>query len=562
MNVLLVVMRIEFLFLIGLVILTSGCISETTPKEYEGSSTFDSEQEFIAYMESDGSSASAEDAGYDMAEDSGTEELEADVGDAEEYRADSVVAAEWVQTVEDRILISHRYPRQFQSVEIPELVLDHNISDMGGPKVTSEDKIIVEEQERIVAYDSEMGEEWERELESHVQELKLSDNKLILLTRESDVECPVRPMYDVAVDCSSIVRPAYTGENDFTYSLTTLDAESGEEVDSMSFVASTRTEVEVTPEETFISYSDRRPEHEILADFLLNEASIGSETADRVEELQGYNISSRSMEIELERAISEYEQDSMEVLGEEFNSYDWENMRSYEESILMTVNNSDLSMSEEVFDGRISDIESGESTLVTVEYDGVEWDNSETEIKTLEHGVSKEIEGSAQLFDGKILVEGDEELRTLDFEMNEVESKETRALNIETTKDKILASVMEDRERTEEPGSEGTLKLLNSELEEIDSADIETRMMYNFNLVQGTNASYALLQGPETNYLLEIGEDIEVHETDVSGQLVYQEDLYTVGDKVQRLSNEGEMEKELELEIPRMVRPMPEPVYE
>jgi len=355
--------------LFAAVILTSGCISETQPEEQEGASTFESEQEFIEYMEQSSTTGAASDYSGEVVEDS-TEELAVERDMAEDQAEEAVQTAEWVQTGDDRIFVSHRYPRHFQSVEVPDLGLEHNISDVGGPSIVSNSSLIIEEEDRIVSYNNGMDEDWELELDSRVQEMKLSGNQLILLTRETNMECPVRPMYDVEVSCSSIVRPGYTGQTDFTYTLTSLDVETGDEIESTSFVASSRTEVEVTPEETFISYTDRKPEHEIMTDFLLNEASVSSETVDRVEELQSYDLTSRSMEIELEAAISENE--DMEALEEEFNSYDQANLREYEESTLLTVDNEDLSFEERQFDGAITGIDSGLETMLEVEYNGVE----------------------------------------------------------------------------------------------------------------------------------------------------------------------------------------------
>ena len=423
--------------------------------------------------------------------------------------------------------------------------------------VTSGNLTVVEEQERIVAYDSEMNEEWEIGLESYVEEMTRSGDQLILLTRETDSRCPIRPFDGAEIACTSILRPGYMGQNDYTYTVSRIDIETGEEEESKSFVASSNAQVEVTSGKTYISYSDRKPEHEIMTDFLLNEASISSGTRERVEELQGYDLTDRSMQIEIEAAIREHENEDMEELEEEFSEYDEENMRSYEDSILMTLNNSDLSHEEKSFDGRISRIETGEETLLTVEYNGVDYENRAREIRLL-GGDSTEIEGDAQLFNGGILVRGDEEIRLLDTEMNEVNSVEIEALNVETSGDRVLASVRpEDRE---EKGRENRVVLFDSELERLDSETIDSWSLYSFDLVEGEESSYSLVHGYNSTYLMEIGEEIDLHKTEASGQLVYQEGLYTVGDKVQKLSETGEVEEELDLKIPRNYVPLPEPM--
>lgn len=544
-------MRTQTLFLLlAAVLFTSGCLSETQPEEQEGVSTFDSEQEFIQYMEQSsvaGETGSTSDYGGAVVEES-TEELDTERDLAEDDGQGTVESAEWIQTSNDTIFVSHRYPRHFHSVELPELGLEHNLSEVGGPSVVSDGSLIMEESDRIVSYDSEMNEDWEQELDSRVEEMKLSGDQLILLTRENSVECPVRPMHEVEVSCSSIVRPGYTGQSDFTYTLTTLDTVTGDEVESMSFVASSRTEVDVTPEETFISYTERTPDHEIMTDFLLNEASITGDTRERVEELQGYDLTSRSMEIEIEAVISENE--DMEELEEEFNQYDRENLREYEESTLMIFDNEDLSIEERTFDGAISSIDSGIETVLEIEYNGVEWDNSEKEIRILD-GASRELDGDARIFNEQILIEESEELKLLNFELEEVSSESIEALTVETFDDKILVSVRHDEV--------SQLVLFDSELNRLDSKRFESRALWGFELV-GEETGYTLVSGMENNTLLEITDQIKVFETDASGTLVYESGLYSVSDKVQKISNTGEIEDELELEVPRMMRPMPEPI--
>lgn len=540
----------------GITLLYEPVESETDNAEL---SNFQSEQDFIDYMSRDREGEAYSSGSQEMAAETGSDASGASgasSGDAPQ-RAGSTQEADWIQTRENRILISHGWPRHFNSVEIPGLELEHNVSDAGGPMVTSDNLTVVEEQERIVAYDSEMNEEWEIGLESYVEEMTRSGDQLILLTRETDSQCPIRPFDGAEIACTSILRPGYMGQNDYTYTVSRIDIETGEEQESKSFVASSNAQVEVTSEKTYISYSDRKPEHEIMTDFLLNEASISSETRERVEELQGYDLTDRSMQIEIEAAIREHENEDMEELEEEFSEYDEENMRDYEDSILMTLNNSDLSHEEQSFDGRISGIETGEETLLTVEYNGVDYENRVKEIRLLE-GESTEIEGDAQLFNDSILVREDEEIRLLDTEMNEVNSVEIQTLNVETSGNRVFASLRpEDREETER---ENRVVLFDSELERLDSETIDSWSLYSFNLIEGEESSYSLVHGYNSTYLMEVGQEINLYETEASGQLVYQGGLYTVGEKVQKLSEDGEVEEDLDLKIPRNYVPLPEPM--
>ena len=530
-------------------------------------SNFQSEEEFISYMNSDTSNyqsgqSSELSAGGAVREDSATQNTAESTTEGDAARSQQQTqSAEWIQTTEDRILISHGYPRHFNSVEIPGLELEHNISEAGGPMVTSDNLTIIEEQERIVAYDSEMNVEWEKGLDSYVQEMTRLDGEIILLTRELENECPIRPYEGVDIACTSVLRPIYGGQNDYTYTLSKIDTNSGERTESMSFVASSRTQIEITPEKTFISYSDRTPEHEIMTDFLLNEPSVSSETRERVQELQSYDLTDRSMQIEIEAAMREHEKDNMKALEKEFSQYDQENMRNYEESTLLTVNNSDLSYENERLDGRISNIESGDQTLLTVQFNGVDWENRVKEIHVL-GGESKEIEGQAELFNGDILVQGDEKVSLLDSEMEEINSVEINAQNVETSGGRVLVTVRPNMgERDRDSRQESELVLFDSDLERLDSKSLDA-WLYSFELVEGQNASYSLVRGTNSSYLIEAGDEINSYETEASGRLVYQEGLYTVGEKVQKVSNNGEIEDELDLEIPRRYVTLPEPRVE
>jgi hypothetical protein len=520
-------------------------------------SNFQSEEEFISYMNSDGSNYQDAQSSEFSAGESAMEETTETTMEGDSARSqEQTQSAEWVQTTQDRILISHGYPRYFNSVKIPGLELEHNISEAGGPMVTSGNLTVIEEQERVVAYDSEMNVEWEKGLNSTVVEMTRLDGEIILLTRESENECPIRPYEGLDIACTSVLRPIYGGQNDYTYTLSKIDINSGERTESMSFVASSRTQIEVTPEKTFIGYSDRKPEHEIMTDFILNEASVSSETRERVRELQSYDLTDRSMQIEIEAAIREHEKDNREALEKEFSQYDQENLREYEESTLMTVNNSDLSYEKERFDGRISSIESGNQTLLAVEFNGVDGENRVTEIRTLE-GSSREIEGQAELFNGDILVQSDEEISLLDQNMEEINSVEIKAQNVETLGDRIIVSVRPEMDERTVSREESELVLFDSGLERLDSESLDA-WLYSFEMVEGQNASYSLVRGTNSSYLIELNEEINSYETKASGQLIYQEGLYTAGEKVQKVSEEGEIEEELDLEIPRGYVTFPE----
>ncbi|MFO7793592.1 MAG: hypothetical protein R6V35_01295 [Candidatus Nanohaloarchaea archaeon] len=546
-----------YLILLGLVLITSGCMNQSPEESTETTTTFNSDQEFIDYMNSE---SQASKTSYTESTESSTASQDAvsEQGSETEIlaRENSVKSSEWIQTTKNSILISHRDPRHFQSVKTPELELEHNISEVGGPTLVSENKTIIEEQDRIVGYDKEMNKEWSRSLNSSVQEMKLVKDRVVLLTRENDMNCPIRPMHDVEIACTSVLRPNYGGQTDYTYTLATLDAETGDEIDSTGFVASSMTQVEVTEETTFVSYSDRRPESEIMTDFLLNEASISGDMRERVQELQGYDLTDRSMQIELEAAMREYESENMKELEEEFSSYDEENMSDYEESALLKINNSDLSVTEDTFDGRITQIVSREELILKREFRGIDYQNRETEI--LRDGEILDTEGleigyqDVEKLGDKVLVNGENQLMVIDHEGN-TDSIEVEAVNVETTQDKVLVSGA---------GENGSLTLYNSELEELDSIDLESRPAYYFEIVEADNRSYALINHHEGNRLMKVTDKLEMFDTEASGQLVYLEGLYTVADKVQRLSDEGEIEEEIEIQVPRMVRPLPEPLAE
>lgn len=536
--------------------------AENVEPEPQQVSTFESEEDLQELISASEHTGEASTGSYEQL-DAAAEREYAEAAEMDQASDIEVEAPDSIIHDDNSIYISHRWPQHFQSVNVPELELDHNESEFGGQKIQTDETLVIQEEDRIAAYNKEnLEEEWSKETENRVEEYRKLGDRLILLTRETDGECPARPVYGVEISCSNILRPVYGGQVDYSYQLTSLDIENGDEIDSIGFAASSRAEIKVTPETTYISYTDETPEADIMEEFLLQEA--GTEIADRVEEIQGYDLSQRSREIEMERAINEnLDEDEREDLGERFEAYDRENMREHTESTLLQIDNIEMNVTDtSTFVGSINDIQEKQGeVLLTSEIRGVDYSNRETDLIFL-NGETKTFEDRARPELGleKVYLEQEDKLKAFNHhDFGDETSFEQDFRTFELFGDKVFA--VGQRE-----DSSQMLYLLDSDLEMLDETQIEDSRIYSVNSDYEDSEQvlfnvYGVNQSRVVQLDLEYSE-INVDTTEASGEFMkINEDFYTVSSgEVNRINENFNIEETLELELRRTARPMPEPV--
>ena len=166
--------------------------------------------------------------------------------------------------------------------------------------------------ENISAYDRETHERlWKEELNASIESArKINGSLYFVLTKDvyGDNPCPVRPLGSSILPCTTFYHPD-SGEVDTTYSLIEMDAETGEVLNENGFVGSRSNSITyVSDDSIYLTYSESISETELMLDFLNSEGDryLDSGTMERIEELQGYDLSDQSLRNEIQRAIQEH----------------------------------------------------------------------------------------------------------------------------------------------------------------------------------------------------------------------------------------------------------------
>lgn len=190
--------------------------------------------------------------------------------------------------------------------------------------------------ESIAAYSRESYQKnWELDLNSSeiVSARKINSSLYLVLRKQAKISdpCPVRPMKSVSIPCTEFYRPAQDEGSQTTYTVAKINAQEGEVTDTAGFVGSgDNTVVYVSRDSIYLTYSTQKSENEVLLDFLDEQGSefLDQKTVNRIEDIQGYNLSDRSKQIEIERAIENYRktlgENESEKLRKEFETR-WSN---------------------------------------------------------------------------------------------------------------------------------------------------------------------------------------------------------------------------------------------
>ena len=192
-----------------------------------------------------------------------------------------------------------------------------NLSE-GGEMLHEDGRLISLNDEEVVGYDvaGTPERDWSVSLNASVFEARLHDGTVYaVLSDEVDRErpCPIRPMStpnrDVVVPCEDIHRPDEPTNVDTTYTVVALDASSGEVTGRTSFVGSAaESVVYVSRGAVYVTYTRTKSEAEIMLDFALGEGRdiFDSTTVERLEQLEGYDLSDRARRVEVESILDDW----------------------------------------------------------------------------------------------------------------------------------------------------------------------------------------------------------------------------------------------------------------
>ncbi|WP_414838284.1 beta-propeller domain-containing protein [Candidatus Nanosalina sp. VS9-1] len=164
--------------------------------------------------------------------------------------------------------------------------------------------------QNISAFDRETHELlWEEELNSSIESArKINDSLYFVLAKNAGGPCPVRPLSSRIMPCTTFYHPG-SGSADTTYSLVEMDASSGEVLNTNGFVGKRSNSVTyVSDQAIYLTYSEEASRTDLMVEFLNAEGDryLDSETMERIEELQSYDLSESSLQTEINRAIEKY----------------------------------------------------------------------------------------------------------------------------------------------------------------------------------------------------------------------------------------------------------------
>lgn len=198
-----------------------------------------------------------------------------------------------------------------------EMEVVENISGSGDMLLGNETLVALRGDE-IIGYDIDgsPSKAWTAELNASVVQARLYDGTVYaVLSDEVNREepCPIRPMSvegnSIIVPCDRIHRPDEPTSVDTTYTVVGIDAETGEAEGRTSFVGSAaKTVVYMSRDSAYVTYTREKGRADVMLDFALGEGRdlFDEATVERLERLQGYELSDRAKQVELEQILRDW----------------------------------------------------------------------------------------------------------------------------------------------------------------------------------------------------------------------------------------------------------------
>jgi uncharacterized secreted protein with C-terminal beta-propeller domain len=233
--------------------------------------------------------------------------------------------------------------------------------DTTGKLLQTGETLLVLEGDRVAGYDvsdpENPTEAWSRPLNGSLVTARERDGTLYLVTETpaGPGACPVEPLGGGAVACEDIYRPGTQIPVDATYSAFAIEAASGEIRDSVSFVGAARNSVVYVSEDAlYVTYTNPPDRAAVTAEFLREEFDrTPAHLADRVAEIQSYDITPASKQREIRRAFERWvatlPAEERETVREEFreglSAYVGDHKRDLSRTGVVRVNASDGDLS-------------------------------------------------------------------------------------------------------------------------------------------------------------------------------------------------------------------------
>jgi len=194
----------------------------------------------------------------------------------------------------------------------------------GGNLLLKDDVLIIFQNESILGYNVQdpqaPKEVWEIEMDSNTQltDARLKGDTIYLMTNTTirrDDPCRIRPLTfnneELVIECTDIYYPGVILPIDTTYTAVKVDFATGEKEDEVSFVGSRNSSiVYMSHDNLYLSYFQQANMVSFMAEFFTKECKdiIPANVIERMERLDGYDISLRAKMIEMEVIFQDFSQ--------------------------------------------------------------------------------------------------------------------------------------------------------------------------------------------------------------------------------------------------------------
>lgn len=350
--------------------------SPQTDTNDNGLQTFASEADFKAYIESAAASSGGDGGSEKLAHESGgaptatadtSLSRSTSAGQQTNVQVSGVQEPDFVKTDGQHLFYSgNRWRHSFNTTilsDLPDMQLSENLSERGELLVHN-DTLIVVGTEQVTAYnigDGSAAKQWEESLEHGVKTARLVDGQLVLVLSNQinkDSLCPIRPMKGMSMPCTSIYHPGFNVPVDATYSVVKLDAATGETNGQTAFVGSPRAEVYVTGNGVYMAYTESKQRSNVMMDFLLNHASISADVKERLQTVDGYELSEQARNVEINHIMGQWQQDNpkqAKTLQKELRQYAEERKRTIDSTTIVHIGMDMQPSGEATIPGRVTD---------------------------------------------------------------------------------------------------------------------------------------------------------------------------------------------------------------
>jgi inhibitor of cysteine peptidase len=192
--------------------------------------------------------------------------------------------------------------------------------DIQGEMFLAGDNLIVNFNREIVAYNvtdtNNPVEDWSIQFEdrSYLVTSRLYGDELYLITRTRSYSpvCPITPLTsergDMIVNCTDVYHPVAPASVDSTYSIVKVNAENGEVLDQVSFVASyDSASIYMSKDSIYLTYNQQADILKFTIGFMLeNDDLYPQSVIEQLIRVNNYDLSNQSKIVEMETIMNKW----------------------------------------------------------------------------------------------------------------------------------------------------------------------------------------------------------------------------------------------------------------